>query len=166
MGPLRDRRRLGGRPGATEGRIPGRPQILERGRIAQSFEAFAHFSETVRSLRDERRAAITQAQAPAYAPLIAADRAARVLPLADALALSDRATESLDRFHRHSLLLWHGTRLLKDFSPGQAIRLFENARLFFETEPLRIANEKAAAMNLAKLTVTTKSPEGGRVGMG
>src|SRR5262249_4890184 len=52
------------------------------------------------------------------------------------------------------LLLWHGNRLLHDFAPEHASLVFENARQFVDTEPLRAAIGAAGSMRRAKLAVT------------
>jgi hypothetical protein len=124
-----------------------------------AFDAFSKLSDLLRGLRAERSRAIWQSRGQAYAPLSVADRALRVVPLADALGLSDKPVEALDRYDRHELLLWHGNRLLHDFAPGHALRLFENARQFLETEPLRAAIEADGSMARAKISVTPEPSE-------
>lgn len=124
-----------------------------KGTPERAFDAFAKFSALVRGLRAARLQALLQGRSPAYAPLAEADQALRVVPLADALGLSDKAVDALDRFQRHALLLWHGNRLLQDFAPAHARRLFEDAQQYAETEPLRAAVEAAGAMARARIDV-------------
>ena len=130
-----------------------------RGDPATAFEAFERLSRVLRAARADRSQAVRQTRGTSYVPLAMADRAARVLPLSEILSDSDKATETLDRFQRQALLLWHGRRLLRDFAPEHAMRLFEEARQYFDTEDLRAAAEEAGAMSSARIVATLKSED-------
>ena len=124
-----------------------------------AFEAFERLSRLIRSFRAERFHAVHQGHETTYLPLAAGDRAVRVLPLAETLGASDTITATLDRYHRQALLLWHGRRLTRDFAPEHAMLLFEEARTYLDTEPLREARDEAAAMSVARIGVTPGSDQ-------
>jgi hypothetical protein len=129
-----------------------------------AFDAFERLSLLLRSLRAERFQAIRRSVAPTEAMLVASDRTLRVIPLAEVQGAADTVTETLDRYRRQALLVWHGRRLLRDFAPEQAARLFEEARQVFDTEAARLAEEEAAAMRRAQVSVVARSSGGFAVG--
>jgi hypothetical protein len=89
---------------------------------------------------------------PDLATLIAADRALRVALVADTLDRADLAGNEIDRFHRHEQLLWHGRRLLCDFDPDHARRLFKAASLHGESKALADAFSTATELDHARLS--------------
>jgi hypothetical protein len=100
--------------------------------------------------------------------LTAADRASRVLPLgyAASWSLDDTEAEHLDRFHRYSLMLWHGRRLLEDFAVGHAQAVLDRARVVASdagqattTVALREAMDAAEARRAAGLTLRSQPAE-------
>jgi hypothetical protein len=151
---------IGGIPEAEAHRL-GSSYDEARAALAQdvppgaAHDAFASFSERVRAVRAERVKAIVQPRGRTLGPLADADRAARVLPLADALAVTDRPVAALDRFHRQAMLVWHARRLLRDFAPDHARLLIEDARRVLETDDQRAALDEANAMGQARLALTT-----------
>jgi hypothetical protein len=151
---------LGGAEDADLGRIESAfltARNAARGESEGVFEAFERLSRVIRAVRASRSQSIQQTRAATFAPLAAADRAVRVLPLSEAPGGADKATEVLDRFLRQSLLVWHGRRLCRDFAPEHALRVLENARDLIETDELREVHEEASAMSLARIGIAAKA---------
>ncbi|MEJ7640191.1 MAG: hypothetical protein WKF75_20050 [Singulisphaera sp.] len=86
---------------------------------ATAFDAFADFSDEVRTLRAHRlRSLLGQESRPtSSAALDENDRSLRVVPLADALRVH-AGIDDLSHIRREALLTWHGRRLLEDFAPA------------------------------------------------
>lgn len=125
----------------------------------RAFESFARLADQIRVARADRLRAILQERGRGFAVLADADRGLRVMILADALGLSDKMVDALDRYHRQTLLVWHGTRLLDDFAPAHARRLFDEARQISESEALQAALERASAMDRAKIELKPEPAE-------
>lgn len=126
------------------------------------FADFADISERIRNLRDVRLTVHGEKTGAdrAYDDLAAADRAARVMPLADSSGRIDNATETLIRSRRRDLMTWNGRRLAEDFAPRHALVLYERAKDDFgDSADLEHEAERAKAMSRARLLVETNAPE-------
>ncbi|AGA26729.1 hypothetical protein [Singulisphaera acidiphila] len=125
------------------------------------FSEFAEFSERIRSLRRARLLALGEKPNPdlLYEQLDAADRALRVLPLADEVG-RDKLVEQRIKFLRRDLSTWHGQRLLDDFAPRQALATLEKAGDDYgDSNELRRAVERAKVMLRANLLVDANAPK-------
>jgi hypothetical protein len=154
--------------GAPESKLAQVESAFKSARAAVAgetpFEAFERLSLLLRSLRAEWYQSIRRTVDTSEAAVAAVDRAMRAIPLAEAQGASDSAAATLDRFHRHALLLWHGRRLLHDFAPEHALRLFEEAQQTFDSEAARQAEEDAVALSRAQVRVKSGSRGGITVG--
>jgi hypothetical protein len=121
----------------------------------------ARVAERIRAARQERieSAKVRPARSSDLATLIAADRALRVALLADTLDRTDLAGNDIDRVRRHEHLLWHGRRLLSDFDPDRARRLFKAASLHCESQALADASSASIEMDQARLSLTTEADD-------
>ena len=74
------------------------------------------------------------------------------IPPADALPIPPGPTISPTSGARH-YLTWHGRRLLEDFAPRHALRVFDKARSSRDSKGLQDAVEEARKLTATRLTV-------------
>jgi len=153
--------------GAPEVTLAGLRDTLDtalaaiNGGVSDGVAALALVAERIRAARQERMesAKIRPDRSLDLATLVAADRALRVALVADTLDRPDLAGIDIDRCRRHEQLLWHGRRLLSDFDPDRARRLFKAASLNGESKALADALSASAAMDQARLSLTTEADD-------
>jgi hypothetical protein len=122
----------------------------------RAFEAYKVGSQTARDLRATLVKQIRAAENEGRGNLASADRACRILPLSETLGLARDPTADLDQLRRLTLLIWHGGRLLQDFAPHHADRLFRDAQKLYETAALKAAHSEAELMGRARLLINTE----------
>ena len=151
--------------GAPESRLEGLRTTLTAARAAlnnglsDGFADMLQVAELIRAARHDQMesASFRHDRSSDFATLVAADRAFRVALVAETRDRVDLACDEIQRCRRHEQLLWHGNRLLADFDPDRARRLFKAASLHSQSKALTAALNAANNMDQAGLIVTAEA---------